>query len=239
MNQLNLLKQGVLSDKNRLAVKQKAKESEQKMKDILSTLFTTGLTVASGGAGLPALLQKIPAVAKAAEAGGTLGKIFKFLDATKKTTRASVYGTNILNKMIHRGIGDLLIPDTIKDYEKKAKGYLGDVGTETAAWAKSFLPNATHPWQSEKWEDVISGVSNPDNITIPYAPGQGPNQPSSYSGPLASDPRAKIPIPSQGGQMFATTPNTRGGLFGSTITQKPSGYTGGNPYYNLVNMIKD
>lgn len=247
MSQLSMLKQGVLWDNNRLAVKQKAKESTQRMKDILSTIITTGLTIGTGGAGLPALLSKIPGVANVMKAGGTLSKVAKFLDATQKTTRAGVYGTNILNKLIHRGIGDLIIPDTVKDYDKKAQGYLGDIGTETSSWAKSFLPEATHPWQSEKWEDVIPGdSSSPIPTGSPVPPGTTDVNGDGIINVLdimagrqqnvpTPDPRQTIDV---SGGTFATTPNINQGLLGN-ITQKPSGYTGGNPYYNLINMIKD
>ena len=238
--ELYKLKHGLGWSSKRKAISDAEKAKKQKAKDNLSTLISLGLTLATGGAGLPATLSKIPQIAQVVDKVPKLAKLVKFLNATKATSRAGTYGKNILNKFIHRGIGDMLIPDTIRDPEKKMRGYQSDIISELAGWGKSFTKDSVHPWSGEGWDAIMPDKSSTpsSNVTIPFAPGKGSNQSTSYAGPLAPDPRAKVSIPSQGGQMFATTPNVTQGLFGD-IRQKPSGYqAGGNPYYSLLNMLK-
>ena len=231
---LNALKLGVGKDRNRIARENERKAGMQRISDLASTIASIGLTVATAGAGAPALLAKIPGFAKLTKAIPALGKVAKFLDATKKTSRAGVYGTNILNKIINRSIGDLIVPDASregKDFEKKVTGYLTDTAGEMTNWGKSFMPDSTNPWTGDAWKDITNptSVSNTPVTT-------NPSNPTSVSNTPVTDPRPQVNI---GGVPFATTPNMTQGLFGNTIKQQPTRYKDGNPYYSLLNMIKD
>tara|TARA_R100000808_G_scaffold3720_1_gene12844 strand:+ start:6999 stop:7760 length:762 start_codon:yes stop_codon:yes gene_type:complete len=253
MNELFMLKEGVLRDKNKKEREAESKAAAQRIKNLVETAVATGLTFATGGAGLPALLSKIPALGKVIKGSKTLTSIAKFLNAAQKTSRAGVYGTNILNNLIHRGVADLIIPDVDRgsNVEQKVQGYLADVAAGTTAYAGSFMPDAAHPWTGEKWSEVVTGggsgasskplsqafqgikdVNNDGTVDILDVIA---SQQSSQANVPTPDPRQTINV---SGGTFATTPNTRQGLFGSQITQKPSGYKDGNPYYTLKNTIK-
>ena len=104
MNELFMLKEGVLRDKNKKEREAESKAAAQRIKNLVETAVATGLTFATGGAGLPALLSKIPALGKVIKGSKTLTSIAKFLNAAQKTSRAGVYGTNILNNLTNRSL---------------------------------------------------------------------------------------------------------------------------------------
>jgi len=163
-----------------------------------------------------------------------LANLIKVLDATKKTSRAGAFGTNILNRMIYRGIGDILVPDNprAKDMSKKMRGYMGDIAGEMTAMGQSFAKGAVNPFTGDPWGDVADKL---DPILGPQPQSQTSSIPTPF---LGIDQRPRISVPGKGGVEFATEPNVTPGIFGGDITQKPAGYQGGNPYYSLIDMLK-
>ena len=264
--ELFALQQGIRIEnfkKNNLLQTLKQKQSGRGM---LSNLALLGLTIGTGGAGLPALLSKIPAFAKVIQAVPSLGKLMTVLDATKKTSRLGVFGTNMLNNVIHRSIADAIVPDVYSDKETsqaKLKAYGTDIAGQAAAYGKSWLPGPggaapVNPYTQLPWgqetlhtrglsgmtESILSGSdkSNIGDIISKLHEGKEfPNMGNVAQTAVGAvkptvDPRD---IVSMLGKDYATTPEVTKGLFGNPITQKPSGYSGGNPYYELMNMISD
>ena len=140
--------------------KKREREREQLVKQaqqrqFMQQMLGTGLMLASGGAGLPGLLGKIPGLQKAmtatkvidtgkslTEVPTTFAKVMKLLSPATKTTRAGTAATEAINKMFFRGISDMLIPDKqtgllefdASQRSQKTQGYLGDLVSGVGSW---------------------------------------------------------------------------------------------------------
>ena len=262
-SQLFALKQGINVDKIQRSNALRRLKQKQAGRDMFSNLALLALTVGTGGAGLPTLLSKIPAIGKAIQSVPALGKLMTVLDATKKTSRLGVFGTKMLNKVIHRGIADAIAPDVYQDAESgksKLNKFMQDILVEGAGYSKSWLPDAENPYTQLPWGqsagsnmDIAQTVVDQGGPALEEtAKGTSKLLKASQESPeiiedllknidlgageSVEDPRERI---SMFGGDYATTPGVTKGLFGNPITQKPSGYSRGNPYYELMNMISD
>tara|TARA_R100000808_G_C2153853_1_gene164450 strand:- start:6010 stop:6777 length:768 start_codon:yes stop_codon:yes gene_type:complete len=233
-------------------VKADREASSTKRKKRLQDIINLGLTLATAG-GTSALslglkgLSKFDKLKKVIDASKGLQKAVKFLDVGSKTTRLGTHAAKFGNKALNRLISDIIVKDTetMRDEDKLA-GYGTDLATTVASYGKSFVEGAVNP---------VSGLpyDEPGAIPIEESAGESiidqggvssiePNVASNVpSGPTFSQQSAlnqlSNPFPNMLG--YSTDPHQTQSILGSIISQDPSGYKGGEAYYNIIDDIME
>ena len=202
-----MLKMSALSNigakKQNVALQDDAKKAQENA--MMQTALMAAFTLASGGAGIPGLLSKIPGVGQAMTAtnvagatggaGGALpglggsmvgaqtlkypafAKAMKFLSPAAKTTAGGTAASEALNRMIIRGLTDVMLKDPSKSGDpqfasgqKKSKweGYLSDVlfggqrlagyQTPNAQGALPVNPYSGDPFEQIDWKNIFKNI---------------------------------------------------------------------------------
>lgn len=211
----------------------KKTKSRKNWTNALNLAFT--LATAGSGSVLGGIVKgasKIGKLGQVLDKAKNLQKLVKVLDAGKKASRLGVYGTKLGNKFINRALSDVLVKDTdTMRKEDKLSGYGSDVLNVVSGYGKSFLPGATNPYTGVAFGEVKD--NNLPTIASSVSPNTLPiNQPVNLT--LGQQSALNQQNNLLAGTSLSSTPYQRENIIGNIISQRPTGYSSGTPYFNLI-----
>ena len=236
---------------NRIARQEKVKTDREaartKNRKGIQNAISLALTVATmGGSSLLSLgmkgLSKFDKLKKIIDASKSLQKAAKVLDVGSKTSRLGTYGAQFANKAINRLVTDLLVKDTeTMKREDKLSGYGQDLAGSVAGYGKSFVGDALNPVSGLPFDEPKAIPIDNDNIPLPAGTEDGilPLSSNTPTGPTFSQQstinQQASPFPSMAG--FSAQPHQTQNILGNVLSQDPSGYKGGEAYYNIIDDL--
>jgi hypothetical protein len=191
--------------------------AEQRAKEIQQAMISTGLTLMGGPI---TMLSKATNLAKVPK----LAKMFSVISKVTGTKEGLAL-SKLVNKISSRAIGDLFIKDVkfsneesaIQARKDKAKGYQNDVMDSLLFYAQL---------QTKELEGVSGLGSQTPEVEGPPPPPKAKNITN-----VAAGKKSGVNIQNILGQNVSTTPTQQKNILGNLLTQKPSVYKGGVPYY--------